>query len=117
MDIELEHRLDGVTIMRPAGRLDLPVAPATKQNLLRVIGAGHHRLVVDLEQVTFVDSSGLGALISGLKAARGAGGDLRLARPGEQARVILQLTTLERVLRPYTSVEDALAGYGDANVA
>jgi anti-sigma B factor antagonist len=62
-------------------------------------------------QVNFIDSSGLGALISGLKSARQAGGDLRIANPGEQARVVLKLTTLDRVLRPYDSVEDALADF------
>ena len=67
-------------------------------------------LVVDLDAVTFVDSSGLGALIGGLKAARQAGGDLRIARPGEQARAILELTTLNRVLRPHRTVEAAVAG-------
>jgi hypothetical protein len=54
---------------------------------------------------------GLGALIGGLKAARLAGGDLRYTRPGEQARLVLELTRLDRVLRPYPTVEDALAGY------
>jgi anti-sigma B factor antagonist len=67
--------------------------------------------VIDLDAVTFIDSSGLGALIGGLKAARQAGGDLRIARPNQQARVILQLTTLERVLKPYTTIEEALSGY------
>ena len=72
---------------------------------------GQHRLVVDLGQVSFIDSSGLGALISGLKSARQAGGDLRIANPGEQARVVLKLTRLDRVLHPYDSVEDALANF------
>ncbi|MGN6809497.1 MAG: STAS domain-containing protein, partial [Thermomicrobiales bacterium] len=75
------------------------------------VAAGHQRLVVDLADVEFIDSTGLGSLVSGLKASRLAGGDLRLARPPEQARTILQLTTLDRVLRPYDTAEEALAGY------
>jgi len=69
------------------------------------------RLVVDLGAVTFIDSSGFGALIGGLKAARQAGGDLRIARPTNQALVVLKLTSLDRVLRPFASVEEAVAGY------
>jgi anti-sigma B factor antagonist len=65
----------------------------------------------DLGAVPFVDSSGLGALIGGLKAARLAGGDLRLARPAEQAAMILELTNLSRVLRAHATVEEALAGF------
>jgi hypothetical protein len=48
--------------------------------------------------------------MGGLKAARVAAGDLRLARPTAQARTILEITTLDRVLRLYESVDEALAG-------
>ena len=58
--------------------------------------------------VSFVDSSGLGALISGMKATRIAGGDLRIAQVGDQARLILELTTLDKVMKIYPTVEEAL---------
>jgi anti-anti-sigma factor len=67
--------------------------------------------VVDLNDVPFIDSSGLAALISGLKAARTAGGDLRIARPSDQARMLFELTRLDKVLLAYPSVEDAVANY------
>ena len=57
--------------------------------------------------VEFIDSSGLGALISGLKTARTAGGDLRLAAATEQVTSVLQLTNLDRILRVYPSPDDA----------
>ncbi len=97
--------------MAPTGRLDLLSAAQIKERLSQEIAAGHKRLVVDLNAVAFIDSSGLGALIGGLKAARMAGGDLRIARASDQALVILKLTTLDRVMKPYASVEDALAGF------
>src|SRR5205809_5297005 len=52
--------------------------------LAAAVEDGNRQLVVDLDQVNFIDSSGLGALISGLKSARQAGGDLRIANPSEQ---------------------------------
>jgi anti-sigma B factor antagonist len=111
MDAHVDVRPDGVAILHLRGRLDLVTAPQVKDLLAKTVAEGHPRLVVDLAEVSFIDSSGLGALISGLKAARVAGGDLRLACVGEQGRVVLGLTTLDRVLRPYATVEEALAGY------
>jgi anti-anti-sigma factor len=111
MRVTVEEQAGGAAIVRLAGRLDLLSAAAVRQRLAETVAAGHPRLVVDLSGVEFMDSTGLGSLVGGLKAARLAGGDLRLARPPEQARTILQLTTLDRVLRPYATTEEALAGY------
>ena len=58
-------------------------------------------LVVDLTAVPFIDSSGLAALVSGLKATRQAGGTLKLAGLNEQARTVFRLTRLERVFELY----------------
>jgi anti-sigma B factor antagonist len=68
------------------------------------------RVVVDLTAVPTVDSSGLGALIGGLKAARSGGGDLRIACAGAQVVTVLDLTNLNQVLPPYPSVQDGLTG-------
>jgi anti-sigma B factor antagonist len=111
MEIGVETRGNHVALIELEGRLDLLSAVDVKQKLAEVVGEGHHRLVVDLHKVSFVDSSGLGALISGLKAARVAGGDLRLARADKQVRYILEILTLDRVLRPHATVEEALSGY------
>jgi anti-anti-sigma factor len=64
--------------------------------------------------VPFIDRSSLGALISVLKAARQAGGDLCIARPDEQPLTVLELTTLDRLLKPYTTVEEALISVAGA---
>ncbi|MBV9323198.1 MAG: STAS domain-containing protein [Chloroflexi bacterium] len=111
MDIKVVPKGDGIAVAEMVGDLNLLCAADVRARLATAVGDGQRHLVVDLGQVDFIDSSGLGALISGLKSARQAGGDLRIARPGEQARVVLKLTTLDRVLRPYESVEDALEGF------
>ena len=111
MELKVENRAGEIAVVRLAGRLDLLSAADVKQGLSKAVSDGRRRLVVDLAEVGFIDSSGLGALIGGLKAARLAGGDLRIAGAGDQARVILELTTLDRVLRPYSTVEEALSGY------
>lgn len=111
MQITVNPRSAEVAVVRLAGRLDLMSAGAIRKQLAETVTAGHRRVVVDLADVSFIDSTGLGSLVSGLKATKQVGGDLRIARPAQQARAILQLTTLDRVLPAYNSIEEALAGY------
>ena len=94
-------------VLEPTGRLNMVAAPAFKNLVEETVASGQTRIVVDLGQVTFIDSSGLGALISGLKATRQAGGDLRLAVVPEQVMTVLRLTNLDRVLRVHPTVVDA----------
>jgi anti-anti-sigma factor len=111
MDISItEHRND-ISVISLDGRLDLLSAASVKSRFSDEVQRGRRRLVVDLGNVTMIDSSGLGALIGGLKAARLASGDLRLARTQEQAQSILRLTMLDRVLSTYSTIEEALAAY------
>ncbi|WP_371259213.1 STAS domain-containing protein [Mycobacterium sp. GA-1285] len=82
-------------------------APALRKELHSLIQGGNTRLVVDLSGTEFIDSSGLGALISGLKLARQAGGDLRIAAPTTQVETVLSLTNLDRVLRAHPTADAA----------
>lgn len=102
---------DGVVLVIPRGRIDLPVAPALRKHLLDLVNAGRTRLVVDLSGVDSIDSSGLGALVSGFEAARANGGDLKIMAPGEQARLVLELTHVDRLLRTVSSAETAFDGH------
>ena len=94
-------------VLQPAGRLNMVAAPAFKDLVEETVAGGRVRIVVDLGEVTFIDSSGLGALIAGLKTARQAGGDLRIADVPEQVMTVLRLTNLDRVLRAHTTVAEA----------
>jgi anti-sigma B factor antagonist len=96
-----------VTVLAPTGRLDHVSAPALQERVKRLVEAGDLHIVLDLDGVSFVDSTGLGALVAGLKRARQEGGDLRIARPNQQVRLLLEMTSLNRVLRPYEAVEEA----------
>lgn len=109
MEVEVEDSGSAAT-MRLTGRLDLVSAAALRGAVERAVAGGTPNLVVDLSGVGFVDSSGLGALVAGLKHARQAGGELRIAAAGEQVMTVLTLTRLVRVLRPYATVAEALDG-------
>lgn len=95
-------------VLAPEGKFNLVAAPPLKARIDDLVAEGKARLVVDLRAVDFIDSSGLGALIGGLKSARQQGGDLRIAAAGDQVRAVLKLTNLDRILSPYATVEEAL---------
>lgn len=97
----------GVVVVKPTGRLNMVAAPTLRQELHALVDGGQRDVVVDLSGVEFIDSSGLGALISGLKVARQAGGDLRIAAPTRQVVTVLELTNLNRVLAVHESAESA----------
>jgi anti-sigma B factor antagonist len=113
MSLEVQSRQvdNGVTVVAPTGRLDVAGAPALKDAISEALKNGQPRVVLDLEGVSFVDSTGLGSVIAALKQIRGALGDLRLAAPNQQVRVVLELTTLDRVFPYYSTVEEALTGF------
>ena len=112
MGIELYDSSRGdAVILAPSGRLNLVSAPKLKKLADEVVASGRARIVVDLSGVSFMDSSGLGALIGALKSARQAAGDLRIAGATEQVLAVLQLTNLDRILRPYPTVQDALGDW------
>ena len=113
MQIDIGER-DGTAVVRPsAARVDLQVAPEFRAALLESIGAGHHRLVVDMAAVDFVDSSGLGALVSALKALKlvSTDGDIRLANVQPPVVALLEIIRLHRVFISYPSVELAVESF------
>ena len=97
----------GVIVIAADGKLNMVVAPHLRQQLNDLVGEGNNRIVVDLAAVESIDSSGLGALLSGMKAARQAGGDLRIAALRPPVLAVLELTNLNRVLKAYDSAESA----------
>lgn len=96
-------------VVRVAGDLDLHTGPALRSELLGRIEGGEHDLVVDMQAVSYLDSSGITVLISALKAARVLGGTVRLARCQPVILQLLDLTGLSRVFLVYPTVEQAQA--------
>lgn len=107
MEFSTATPADGVAVIACRGRLNMVAAPRLTALLSDVIEGGDARVVIDLGETSFMDSSGLGALVGGLKKARQAGGNLRIAAPGDQVRMVLSLTNLDQVLHTFDTVEDA----------
>jgi len=101
----VEDRNGGVVI-HLAGELDLYNADEIRSAIVEAIGAGDRRVVIDMADVEFVDSTALGVLIEA-RSKIGADG-LRLAAPQLETRRTLQVSGLDRHLSVHDSVDDAL---------
>jgi len=103
---QVNERCASVTL---AGRLDAGNAQMIKETLMQLINGGAIHLVVDLAQVPFIDSAGLAALVSALKATRRVGGSVLLSGVQPQARTVFSLTMLDQVFAIHPNLEAALA--------
>ena len=111
MDLTIVPKDDNVAVAEMVGDLNLACAAEVRTGLAAAVTDGHPRLVVDLSKVNLHRQLGPRSPDQRVEVRTPGRGDLRIAGPGEQARVVLKLTTLDRVLRPYDSVEDALDGF------
>lgn len=103
------------------GEVDISSADRLRDHLDTVFGEGCHRIVVDLENVSFLDSTGLGVLVGALKRARAADGELVLLCTQRSILSILETTGLRRVFTVHDSLEGSMrqlgAGTGQGQVA
>jgi anti-sigma B factor antagonist len=92
------------------GEVDLYTAPELKQELLRLVEAGAKRIIVDLTDTTFIDSTMLSVLLSTLKRLRPSGGQLGIVCSDRNIRKIFEITLLDRVFPIFESRDEAIDG-------
>jgi anti-sigma B factor antagonist len=110
VDLELEsHAAGDWTVLTVGGEVDLNTAPQLKERIGTLIAQGHTRIVVDLERVGFMDSTGLSALVSGLMRTGEGGGEMAVVCTTPHVLRLLALTGLDQVLKVHSSVADAVA--------
>ncbi len=109
MNIALEPASDGHTLVAITGRLDLGTAGTFRSAIEHLLHDGTTNVIVDLARVTFIDSSGLGALIGAYRHTLDAGGSLRIVAPTPDVQDLLTLMRLDRVLPAYPTVDAARA--------
>lgn len=100
------------TVLTPLGDLDMAGAPNLRQAVIREVGEGRNALVIDLSAVTFIDSSGLGAIVGALRRIRSHDGDLVLVCPSPELRRAFELCDLDRVFEIHADIEAATAQQG-----
>lgn len=108
MELGLDVRTEGsLSILSVSGEVDIATSSALREALVGAIDKGSSVVIVDLLHVGFLDSSGLGVLVSGLKRAKERGGDLLLVSSSEDVLKVLRITGLTKVFSIHGTVSEA----------
>jgi anti-sigma B factor antagonist len=109
MDLSLDvTERDGVAVVAVHGEVDVSTAPRLRQQLIETASSGQDTVVVDLDAVEFLDSTGLGVLVSGLKRFRTQGGDLLLVCNPPRVLRVFEITGLTKVFSMHHTVDEAV---------
>ncbi len=110
MDLKLTPRTEGnATVIEVSGEIDVYTAPKLREQIIDLVTGGAYHLVIDMEKVEFLDSTGLGVLVGGLKRVRAHEGSLALVCTQDRILKIFKITGLTKVFPIHNSVADALA--------
>lgn len=108
LDIDVD-RSGPVAVVALRGPLDLQVSQGALAALTELIASGAHRMVLDLEAVPHVDSSGLRVVVIAVKRLRGLGGDLAVCALAPAVRAVFELTQLTRLVQIHATRSEATA--------
>jgi anti-sigma B factor antagonist len=103
---------NGINILAVGGRFDAHSAPEVRNWLLEQTAAPPSKLVINLAEVTFIDSTALATLVQGMKRCRQQAGDLAVCNLQSPVRIIFELTRLDKALGLYTDEAEAMAALG-----
>jgi anti-sigma B factor antagonist len=107
---------DGVAVVDVRGEVDVYTAPRLREELHHCLDGGKNKIVVNLADVAYMDSSGLGVLIGALKRAREEKGDLVVAAPNARISRILEVTGLSKIFNVRDGVEESVTALKGASV-
>lgn len=96
-------------LLRLAGEIDVYTAPELRQQVINLVDIGIRHIVADLRGVDFLDSTGLGALVGGLKRLRLLQGTFRIVTSGDRILKLFQITGLTRAFALHESALDAIS--------
>lgn len=109
MDLSLETReTGGRTVVSVGGEIDVYTAPRLRDRISDLVAAGEYNLVIDMEKVDFLDSTGLGVLVGGLKKVRAHDGSMELVCNQDRLLKIFRITGLAKVFTIHESEAAAL---------
>jgi anti-anti-sigma factor len=94
-----------IQVIQPSGILDSTKTAQFRSTVNEMVNEGVDIVLVDLKDITFVDSSGLGALVIALKTIRAAGGKMYICSVNEQVKILFELTSMDRVFDVFESRE------------
>jgi anti-sigma B factor antagonist len=107
LDITVRKTNDTTAVVAVAGEIDVYTSPVLQGRLVEVLRDGSSNIVLDLSKVTFLDSTGLGVLITALKRCRNAEGDLELVTAQPNVLKVLEITGLNDVFQVRASLDES----------
>lgn len=111
IEINVTDAKDAVTLVEVSGRVDSMNANQFGSGLNEQISVGKIQLVLDLSSVDYMSSAGLREIVTTLKKAKKANGDLRLAQPSQRVREVLEMSGLDTIFRIYTTQDEAIDSF------
>ena len=113
----IERRIGDVTILQLIGRLELETGDLILRDTInRLVEEGQVKLVLDLKEVTRLDSAGIGMLVSKFLTARRAGGTIKLLHPTERTDHLMNITKLTTIFQVFEDEESAVKSFGGASI-
>jgi anti-sigma B factor antagonist len=107
-----DYEKDGVAVLQPKGKImGGPDATILHDRLHELIEQNKRKVIIDLSKVEWMNSTGLGILISGLTTLRNNDGELKLANVTDKIQSLLTITKLVTVFEAFDSVEDAIKSF------
>ncbi len=101
--------IEGITVIEVAGEVDVYTATELREALNEVIDNGQNHIIVNMQNVKYMDSSGFGTLLSAMKRVRPIGGSVNLVRCNNAIERMLKITRLNTVFQMHGSLEEALS--------
>jgi anti-sigma B factor antagonist len=110
LEIQADER-EGVVVLALRGRLTVGESPALRERVNQFAASGQNRVVMDLSQVEYIDSTGLGNLVIYYTSLKKGGGALKLVNPNKRNIELLLLTKLHTIFEVFTDVQDAVNSF------
>ena len=110
LSIETDNR-QSVSIMNVKGRVDSETAPELDDALTKLLQNNKNKIVLNLQDVNYMSSAGLRAMVKAYQSANKSGGDVRLAAVSEPIEVILRTVGMLQMFKMFSTSEEAAAGF------
>src|SRR3984893_15300824 len=106
-----EHEREGVTMLALKGRITVGEVTPVRDKITELVAAGHHQVVLDLQHVDYIDSTGLGNLVISYTQVKNAGGALKLSNLNKRNVELLALTRLHTIFEVFADETEAVNSF------
>jgi anti-sigma B factor antagonist len=110
-DLFTTYEKNGVVVIELPVRMDASISDGLKEIILNNVSNNKYKFIIDFKKTTFIDSSGLGAIVSKISVCRTNNGDARLCNVNERIKAVLNITHLDKILKIYNSLDECINSF------